>query len=326
MVERGIENAQDLVKALAAIGVDGVVEPAAGRRAPSRADFVVRVGGRQVVGEARSVVRESDAGGVAAQLEGEIGSRAYGIVVADQVSEGARAVLRKAGIGWLDRRGHLRLSVPGVLIDTDLPKELRETREKQVDPWSPMGLDVAVALLKQPDVSASPVRIARLIGARSHGRVSAILAELERRFLVAADRKPLAKELFWELAAVWAPRWEPLRRSVAPEEGPFKLSGTIGALWHRAPVAAGVNYPPDLYVPSRRALREVLRTFGLQGEDAAVPAARVAVCPSRFAWGLSGLEGDEFPVADQLVVALDLAQDPRGREILDGWEPDGRVW
>ena len=37
-------------------------------------------------------------------------------------------------------------------------------------------------------------------------------------------------------------------------------------------------------------------------------------------------KGTEFPVADQLVVALDLAQDPRGREILDSWEPDGRVW
>ena len=326
MVERGVEDAQDLIKALAAIGVDGVVEPAAGKRAPSQADFVVRVGGRQVVGEIKSVVRESDAGGVIAQLGGEIGDHAYGMVVADQVSEGARAVLRAAGVGWLDRRGHLRLSAPGVLIDTDLPEELRETREKRVDPWSPMGLDVAVALLKQPDVSASPVRIAHLIGAKSHGRVSAVLAELERRFLVAADRKPLAKELFWELASVWAPRWEPLRRSVAPDDGPFKLSGTIGALWHQAPVAAGTKYPPDLYVPSRRALREVLRTFGLQGEDAAVPAARVAVCPSQFAWGLPGIGGDELPVADQLVVALDLAQDPRGREILDSWEPDGRVW
>lgn len=326
MVDRGTESAQDLVDALTAIGFTSVVGPDEGKSAPPRADFVMRVGGRQVIGEVRSVVRESDAGAVVARLEGLIGSRAYGVVVADQISKGARAVFRQADIGWLDRRGHLRLSVPGVLIDSDLPEELYERREKRVDPWSPMGLDVAVALLKQPDVAASPVRIARSIGAKSHGRVSAILAELERRFLIAADRKPLAKELFWELASVWSPRWEPLRRSVAPEDGPFKLTGTIGALWHQAPVAADLSYPPDLYVPSRRALRDVLRTFGLQGEDAALPAARSAVCPSRFAWTLAGLSGDEFPVADQLVVALDLAQDPRGREILDSWDPDGRVW
>ena len=121
-----MESAQDLVKALTAIGFGGVIEPAEGKSAPHQADFVVRVGGRQVVGEVKSVVRESDAGRVVAQLEGEIGNHAYGMVVADQVSEGARAVLRQAGIGWLDRRGHLRLSAPGVLIDTDLPKELRE--------------------------------------------------------------------------------------------------------------------------------------------------------------------------------------------------------
>src|ERR1700685_1176137 len=41
--------------------------------------------------------------------------------VADRVSAAARERLDDAGVGWLDRRGHLRVVAPGLIIDTDVP-------------------------------------------------------------------------------------------------------------------------------------------------------------------------------------------------------------
>ncbi len=43
------------------------------------------------------------------------------VVVADRISEAGRDVLRRAGWGWLDRRGHLRLWASGVRIESPLP-------------------------------------------------------------------------------------------------------------------------------------------------------------------------------------------------------------
>src|SRR5690606_25345102 len=43
------------------------------------------------------------------------------MVVADRISDAGRTVLRTAGWGWLDRRGHLRMWSPGVRIETALP-------------------------------------------------------------------------------------------------------------------------------------------------------------------------------------------------------------
>jgi hypothetical protein len=52
--------------------------------------------------------------------------------------------------------------------------------------------------------------------------------------------------------------------------------------------------------------------------------------PSRYGWSApAAVTHPEFPVANHIVVALDLAQDRgRGREILEGWETGDhlRVW
>jgi RecB family endonuclease NucS len=36
-----------------------------------------------------------------------------GVLIADRVTEGARAILQKAGWGWLDLRGQLHIAAPG---------------------------------------------------------------------------------------------------------------------------------------------------------------------------------------------------------------------
>jgi hypothetical protein len=43
------------------------------------------------------------------------------ILVADEVPAPMRTELHEHGISWLDRRGHLRLTAPGIFVDADVP-------------------------------------------------------------------------------------------------------------------------------------------------------------------------------------------------------------
>src|SRR4029078_6947956 len=43
------------------------------------------------------------------------------ILVADEVPDTVRRDLDERTLGWLDRRGHLRLVLPDLLVDTDAP-------------------------------------------------------------------------------------------------------------------------------------------------------------------------------------------------------------
>ncbi len=325
MAQSTVGAAEEVRGALRRLGPDLPVDaPAPGRPADPAE---VRVGGLTLAVEARAVVRESDAHAVARQLAARLGSGRRGLVVADRVSEGARSILRQEGIGWLDRRGSLRIVGPGMFIDTTVPGVV-STIPAPVDPWSPLGMDVAIDLLEDPERPAAPVAVARRVGNRSHSRISVVLAELRQRHLLGRDGLPTVPELFWELAEKWTPRWVPLALVPTGGEYPCKVGGTVGAVRHGAPLIAGRGLPPDLYVPDRQTLRNLLSTGGRTVEDAGGPAARVAVCPSRHAWDLDGPDAAGLPLAARIVVALDLAQDPRGREALAAWEPsDGpRVW
>jgi hypothetical protein len=42
------------------------------------------------------------------------------VLVADEVPDSARRVLDDRDISWLDRRGHLRLTAPGVAVDASV--------------------------------------------------------------------------------------------------------------------------------------------------------------------------------------------------------------
>ena len=77
---------------------------------------------------------------------------------------------------------------------------------------------------------------------------------------------------------------------------------------------------PRLYVADDVDLATVV---GAYGSASGWTASEVAICPSRygFAW-MSPAHRDGYPVANQLVVALDLAQDrAHGHEVLEGWDP-----
>jgi hypothetical protein len=289
---------------------------------PARATSpgLLEVNGHQILVETRRSVSVADAEGLASRLSG-------GLIVADRISTDARRVLAEGRVAWLDRRGHLQLRGTGLHIDADVPPLLGPEPGRVTDPFVPTGLDVGMALLLEPTETHRTNGLARQIG-RSPGRVSELLAALRDRGLVDRQGRPSIPDLFDEMAEAWAPAWRPLGRLPESDRDPYRLSGTLGAVWHQAPVVATADWPPELYVESQADLRSVLRSYGV---PPGMPSAgRVAVCPSRYGWSVPAeLPHHDFPVANHVVVALDLAQDRgRGREILEGWNPEGhvRVW
>jgi hypothetical protein len=191
--------------------------------------------------------------------------------------------------------------------------------------FSPAGCDVAIALLLFPNERLGTMELARRTG-RSPGRTSELLGALRDAGFVELTGQPLIPELFTALADEWSPRWYPLA-AVPPPASFYRLSGTRAAQWHGAPVVATSDWPPELYVTDRWNLRHVLSSVGQVEEEPA--KASVALCPSSYGFSVEAGSNEEFAVANHVVVALDLAQDHgRGREILDGWDPEGqtRVW
>ena len=79
------------------------------------------------------------------------------VVVADVVTGSARESLRAQGVGWLDRRGHLRLVADGeVLVDTDVEPLPRRTVADKMPPdvfgRGRATVEVALALLLTPRI------------------------------------------------------------------------------------------------------------------------------------------------------------------------------
>ena len=284
----------------------------------------VRIAGVDLVVKETSVVRQGDAALIA---EGQQGFEVAPLmVVADRISADARQRLSDAGVAWLDRRGHLWIKVPGLYVNTDIPRTGAPPPPRVVDISSGTGFDVCIALLTSPDAPVGVNELARKIG-RSPGRVSEILTALRREGLVEGGNRPAVPELFWDVADLWRPRWIAL--STVPEPEPadrYRLSGTVGALVLGAPLAAGTNWP-QLYVADDADVAAIASAYGA---SAGWPAAEIAVCPSTYAMSLaSTVSRNHFPVATAVVVAFDLAQDKaRGREILESWSPEvsPRVW
>ena len=112
----------------------------------------------------------------------------------------------------------------------------------------------------------------------------------------------------------------------------WALTDTRGAASWGIPIIARGDYPPDFYVPSESSLRASRSLLG----DATDPAARactVAVAPVRLAClhrvDHSQTSGERWPVANHIVVALDIAQErARGLEAIEQWKPDRivRAW
>lgn len=281
---------------------------------------VVEADGRHIPVETRRSVSQTEAEGLVRILAGRI-------VVADRISTAARRSLGDGGVAWLDRRGHLQLRGETVHIDADVPPLVRPEPTRVSELFVPTGMDIGIALLLDPEKDHRTMDVATLVG-RSPGRVSEILAAMRERGLIDRRGRPAIPEFFNEMADGWAPSWRSLGSLPQPDAELFRLSGTLGAVWHQAPVIATADWPAEVYVENQSELRALLRSHG--APPGMPSAGRAAVCPSRYGWLVPAeFPHEGFPVANHVVVALDLAQDRgRGREILASWDPEGhvRVW
>ncbi|MBI4728352.1 MAG: transcriptional regulator [Acidobacteria bacterium] len=332
---------EDIAKVLSGLGF--VAEPGAGR-----GDLVVRAGREAVPVEVEFAATPSTTAIgcliAARRRRGPVGVR---VLVADRVPLAGRELLRAAGWGWLDRRGHLRLWAPGqgLLVETAVESLLPASGSSPDPIRSRVRLEVAISLLLDPAMEVSVRALSRSLG-RAPSAVSVALADLRGASLVTAGSKPLVPELFDEVAGHWAPERTPLGGAPSLEEtrllqrpafnvedldSPgWALTDTQAARHYGAPVVVAGDQPPDFYVPSARALRDAVNQFGLapvyeaRACTVSIPPVGAAVCP-RYR-----VADTIWPLAHPLFVGLELARDrSRGREILDGWTPHvefTRVW
>lgn len=303
----------EIAEAIAALGVDVRVDD----------DAVVVDGTRQVPFiAARAHPTPADL----SVMIGGSGGRAPVVVVADRISDAGRDVLRAAGWGWLDRRGHLRLWAPGLRLETPLPAAAEPEPRTGGSPWTPVGLEVAVHALVHPTEPVTARRVAPVIG-RSVGATHERIARFVAEGLVGPrTHLPLLPEMFWETAAHWPDDdWTPLAGTiddVAARLGdPHALvrvderAATLGG----ARIAAAGELPARCYLRSASALR---RVRNLVDRDR---PTKCWVRRSPVEWLIANEAhppDDDHPweVAHPLLCALRLAADPaRGREIVEDW-------
>lgn len=303
----------DLAEAVTALGVDAQVD----------GDVLVVDGTRLVphlVGRAHPT--PADLG----QLVGRDRRRLPAVVVADRISDAGRAVLREAGWGWLDRRGHLRIWAPGARIEAPLPSHAATAgRPAPANAWTPVGLEIAVAALVDPTAPVTARRVAALTG-RSVGATHELIGRFVDLGLIGPKtHRPLLPELFWETSARWPDDgWLGLPVGIvelAERVGGDHLvrvderAATLGG----ARIAAAGDLPARCYVRTASALR---RARSLADRDQPVRSwvrsAPVTWLPSNEQQSFDAAH--PWHVAHPIVCALRLAADPsRGREIVEQW-------
>jgi DNA-binding transcriptional ArsR family regulator len=277
-------------------------------------------------------------------------SKAIRVVVADRITADARDVLRTAGWGWLDLRGHLHLRGTGLFVDAEVAP-LREPQRRPEPFAGRVGLEVAAAILLEPHKVHGVRQLATLLG-RAPSSVSVAVNALRRAGLVDDEGKPRSSDLFWELVSVWKPQHVDVKAAPANDaavldalrvniddftRAGWALSDARAAAAYGAPIALRVDQQPDFYVPDERVMRRAVQLLGpTAGRVDRGVTLRVApthiVCvqredPTKHEWNRTH---EHWPLAQPLFVALDLAQDPgRGRDVLNDWtppEPWHRVW
>jgi len=269
------------------------------------------------------------------------------LVVADRVTEDARAVLTGHHAGYFDLRGHLAMRSATIVIDVDVePVSGRAERTNALN--GTVGLEVATALLMSPAEGAAVRELARRLG-RSPSTVSEILATLRSAALVDERHRVTGTELFWQVAERWPstridlvrlpmPGDAMMTRSLrlglddAERTAGWALTDSVAAAVYGAPLAVSTGQLLDFYVPDRATARRATTLLGAApSRSQARCAIRIAPVRAACSHRLDLADNPfEWPVAHPVFVALDLAQDAgRGREILADWTPPerwARVW
>lgn len=243
------------------------------------------------------------------------------VIVADRLSEAARATLRTRGAGWLDRRGSVRIWTSRLRLDVLFNPGYGTVERRAPRSFTPAVRDVVLGLLLSPDEPGSPRALARSVD-RSAGYVSTILAGLEEDGLLRADGRPLLPELFWALADAWPSDWIPVDDPLDDLrlDGIAVVTGSSAAESLGAPVLVGSGGQVNVIVGSEPLLRRLGRSRKPSSPD--LSSARTAVrVESNFENVVitNPVSGVRF--VHPVVTALDLAENQRGRETVEAWRP-----
>lgn len=340
-VER--EALDSLIVALGGLGVSADVVPTGALMADVSPDAVLDVAGHRLEIEIKSVVTAAHG----ERLAQTVGQHRHLIVVADRIASDAKQAFRKAGINYFDRRGELRIVEPPVVIDTVVESETASSLRLSGSLNSEVAKEVAIACLLTPDQPHGVRETARYLN-RAPSAVSTAMAGLRDVGLLTSSGEAIIPDLFLELMGKWRRRAVPL--ATVPDAGTrnamrlklgldqsedamgWALTDTLAAAsWGMSVVARG-DHPADFYVPTESVLRAARSILG-DAPDPATRACTIAVAPVRLVCirrvDHSSTTGESWPVANHVVVALDIAQDrARGLEILERWEPEGivRAW
>ena len=337
---------QDAVAALShALGRLGIVTSVLSTELSTskHVDALVEAAGQRFEVEVKSVVTAAQGELLAGSTPREVPL----IVVADRIAAAAKQSLREAGVNYFDRRGDLRIVSPPLFVDTLVESALPMAGGRSGSLDSQVAKEVAIACLLTPDRPHGVRQIARYID-RAPSAVSSAMAGLREDGLLTSVGEAMVPDLFHALLVVWR------RRAVLLAELPgtsareaqrlglgldepegstgWTLTDTRAAASWGIPIVAAGDYPPDFYVPSESALRAARSYLG-EATNPASRACTAAVAPVRLAClrraDHSQTTGEQWPVANHIVVALDIAQDQaRGLEALAQWQPKGivRAW
>ena len=333
-----------VVEALAQVGITADRAPS---RPDRRVDLVLDPEGVNlgVQVKRRALVTEDDAHRL---LADHASADVLLLVVGDRVTEQARTLLLTGRAGYYDLRGHLAARSKHLVIDTAV-EPVRQRGQRTEALGGRVGLEVAAALLMQPDRAAAVRSLARELS-RSASTVSEVLTGLRRGGLIDAANTVTDTALFWALADRWPTRRIPLARAPLRDDkelaGPLRwgltdvdhesgwaLTGSVAAVAYGAPLATRAGEVLDFYVPDQAIARRATTLLG-HTESIAHAAATVSIAPVPAAVNrrITNPHPDTdsgWPLAHPLFVALDLAQDHgRGRQILTDWTPGQatRVW
>lgn len=252
-------------------------------------------------------------------------ARRPGLLIADRISEPGRQVLRGAGWGWLDRRGHVRVWVPGVRIEAPVPGRDGQASPGSGNPWTTVGLEVALAALVHPDDPVTARHVAPVIG-RSVGAAHEMVTRFAAVGLVGpSTRLPLLPDLFWETASHWPDDdWLALAAEI-PDVTAKLGPEVVLRVDERAATLGGARIPAIGDLPARLYLRtgSALRRARAMVDNGAPTRCWVRRAPVHWLPENPDhppTEAHPWPVAHPIVCALRLGADPaRGREIVEDW-------
>ena len=332
-----------LIETLALIGVVAHVMSRESWDDDLSVDAVVEIASQRFDVEVKSIVTAEHG----KRLADRVRRRTLLLVVADRIAADAKRSLREAGVNYFDRRGELRIVSPPLFVDTLVESAFPMASSRSGSLNSQVAKEVSIACLLTPDQPHGVREIARYIE-RAPSAVSSAMAGLRDDGLLTSAGEALVPDLFHELLSVWRRRATPLAAlpgTGAREAGRLRLelgepedstgwalTDTRAAASWGIPIVAGGDYPPDFYVPSESALRAARSHLG-EATNPPSRACTVAVAPVRLACRRrvdhSHTTGEQWPVANHIIVALDIAQDrARGLEALGQWQPEGivRAW